>query len=164
MEQMEQGKNCYEGMFLLDAGQPNLETALEPVRTVLARSEAEILSLKPWDERRLAYEIQGRKRGLYVLSYFKLDSDKVVELEHDCLLNENIIRMMVLRRETITEAQIEAPTPAETAPADTSERTGDDETPKNAVSEEEEELQENSNESEDSDDENINDVDDKSID
>jgi small subunit ribosomal protein S6 len=115
MEQMAQ-KNCYEGMFLLDAGQPNMETALEPVRNVLERSEAEVLSLKPWDERRLAYEIEGRKRGLYVLGYFKLDPDKVVELEHDCMLNDGIIRMMVLRKESISDAELQAATPAESAP------------------------------------------------
>ncbi|MBN1553259.1 MAG: 30S ribosomal protein S6 [Phycisphaerae bacterium] len=119
---MEQMKNSYEGMFLVDAGQPNTDTALEPVRNVLQRADAEILSLKPWDERRLAYEIEGRKRGLYILGYFKLDADKVAELEHDCLLNENIIRMLLLRKDTVTEAELEAPTPAETAPAEASEK------------------------------------------
>ena len=125
MEQMAQAKNCYEGMFLLDAGQPNTEAALEPVRTVLERSQAEILSLKTWDERRLAYEIEGRKRGLYVLGYFKLDADKVVELERDCLLSEKILRSLVLRKETVTESDLTAPTPAETAPAGS--RNEDDE-------------------------------------
>jgi len=134
MEQMAQVKNSYEGMFLLDAGQSNTEAALEPVRTVLERSQAEILSLKTWDERRLAYEIDGRKRGLYVLGYFKLDADKVAELEHDCLLSEKIIRMMVLRKETVTEAELTAPTPAETAPAGSSDRP-DDEASSNSASE-----------------------------
>jgi small subunit ribosomal protein S6 len=118
MEQMAQVKNSYEGMFLLDAGQSNTDAALEPVRTVLERSQAEILSLKTWDERRLAYEIEGRKRGLYVLSYFKLDADKVVELERDCMLSEKILRSLVLRKETVTEGELTAPTPAETAPAE----------------------------------------------
>lgn len=138
MEQMAQVKNSYEGMFLLDAGQSNTEAALEPVRTVLERSQAEILSLKTWDERRLAYEIDGRKRGLYVLGYFKLDADKVVELEHDCLLNEKIIRMMVLRKETVTEAELTAPTPAETAPAGSSDRSeGEDDRTRDSASEDE---------------------------
>ena len=63
----------YEGMFLVDAGNPDFDAATAPIRTVLDRSAAEVLSFKPWDERRLAYEIKGRKRALYVLSYFKLD-------------------------------------------------------------------------------------------
>ncbi len=112
---MEATIHCYEGMFLLDAGQPNPDTALEPVRTVLDRAGAEILTIKPWEERRLAYEIRGRKRGLYVLSYFKAGAEKIVELEHDCLLNEKILRSLILRKEHVTEAELQTQTPAETA-------------------------------------------------
>ena len=68
--------NTYEGMFLLDVGQPNFELACEPIRNVLQRSNAEVLSMRLWDERKLAYEIKGRKRGVYVLVYFKLDPEK----------------------------------------------------------------------------------------
>lgn len=125
---MEQVKNSYEGMFLLDAGQPNPETALEPVRNVLQRAEAEVLSIKPWDERRLAYEIEGRKRGLYVLSYFRCGSDKVAELEHDCLLNEDILRVLVLRKDAVTEDELAAPTPVETVPAASGGKSDDEET------------------------------------
>ncbi|MCK4601083.1 MAG: 30S ribosomal protein S6 [Phycisphaerae bacterium] len=105
-------KKNYEGMFLVDAGSPDFEASSQPVRTVLERSEAELLAIKPWDERRLAYEIKGRKRGLYVLTYFKLDPAKVTELERDVELNEDILRMLVLRRDHLTDEQINAQTPA----------------------------------------------------
>jgi small subunit ribosomal protein S6 len=79
------------------------------------RFEAEILSFKPWDERRLAYEIMGRKRGLYVLSYFKLDPLRMHEVEHDCRLDERILRALILRKDRpLTQEQIDAPTPATT--------------------------------------------------
>jgi small subunit ribosomal protein S6 len=109
---MSQSKATYEGMFLLDAGNPDFQSASEPVRTILDRNEAATLALKPWDERRLAYEIQGRRRGLYVLSYFQVDPLKVADIEHDCQLDERIIRMLVLRRDDLTEEQINAETPA----------------------------------------------------
>jgi small subunit ribosomal protein S6 len=105
-------KKTYEAMFLLDAGTPDFEAAAEPVRKVLARSEAEILAFKPWDERRLAYTITGRKRGLYALTYFKVDPLRIVEIEHDCRLDERILRMLILRRDAITEDEINAETPA----------------------------------------------------
>lgn len=107
-------KKTYEGMFLLDAGNPDFQAACEPIRVVLARSEAEILTMKLWDERRLAYEIQGRKRGLYVLCYFKVDPAKMSEIEHDCLLDERIIRTLMLRKDNVTQEQMDAPTPATT--------------------------------------------------
>ena len=102
----------YEGMFLLDAGNPDFQAASEPVRHILTRYEAEILSFKPWDERKLAYEIRGRKRGLYVLTYFKADPLKIAEIEHDCELDERVLRQLILRRDRITDEQINAETPA----------------------------------------------------
>lgn len=114
---MSEIKNTYEGMFLLDAGNPDLNAATDAVSGILNRREAEILSLKPWDERRLAYEIKGRKRGLYVLGYFKLDPAQVVEIEHDCQLDERILRAMLLRRDNLTEQEIAAETPSESTAA-----------------------------------------------
>ncbi len=105
-------KQTYEGMFLLDAGNPDFEAAGEPIRNVLARSEAEILTLNPWDERRLAYGIEGRKRGLYALAYFKADPSRIVEIEHDCRLNEHILRVLFLRKDGLTVEEINADTPA----------------------------------------------------
>lgn len=101
----------YEGMFLVEAGR-DFGNASEPIKTVLDRAEAEVLSMKPWDERRLAYEIKDRKRALYVLTYFKADPQKMADLERDAQLNEGILRMQVLRREDITDEMINAETPA----------------------------------------------------
>ncbi len=108
-------KKTYEGMFLLDASASDFEAAAEPIRNILDRNQAEVLSIKPWDERRLAYEINHRRRGLYVLTYFKAPPEQIVELERDCLLNESILRLLVLRRDKLTDAEINAETPATTS-------------------------------------------------
>ncbi len=104
-------KRTYEGLFLLDAGQPDFEAASQSVRALLARYQADILSIKPWDERRLAYEIQGRRRGLYALTYFAVDPAHMSEIEHDCELSEQILRSMILHKEALTQEQINAETP-----------------------------------------------------
>jgi len=105
-------KKTYEGMFLLDAGKSDFEAASEPIRTVLERYGAEILSLKPWEERRLAYPIKGRRRGAYALTYFKADPSRISEIEHDFGLNEDILRVLILRREHLSEDVINAETPS----------------------------------------------------
>lgn len=112
---MDQRINTYEGMFLLDSGS-DFEAASEPVKGILTRYGAEILAFKPWDDRKLAYEVRGRKRGLYVLTYFKIDAEKVREVEHDCELDERVLRQLILRREKLTQEQIDAQTPATGAP------------------------------------------------
>lgn len=113
---MNEKLNNYEGMFLLDAGAGEFEAVSQPIVNALSRSEAQILSLKPWDERRLAYEIRGRKRGLYVLAYFKVAPLKVAEIEHTLKLDERVLRSLILYREVLTEEEINAQTPATGAP------------------------------------------------
>jgi len=112
---MSQDKATYEGMFLLDAGNPDFQAASEPVRTILDRNEANALSIKPWDERRLAYEIKGRRRGLYVLTYFQAEPGRITEIERDCQLDERVLRVLVLRRDGLAEETIQAETPATAA-------------------------------------------------
>lgn len=108
---MEQRIYTYEGMFLLDSSS-DFEAASEPVKSILTRYGAELLAFKPWDDRKLAYEIRGRKRGLYVLTYFKADPEKIVEIEHDCQLDERFLRQLILRKDRLTQEQIDAVTPA----------------------------------------------------
>jgi len=111
---MNETARSYEGMFLLDAGL-GFEAASEPVRTILVRNDAEVLSMQPWDEKKLAYEISGRKRGLYMLTYFKADPSRITEIEHDCQLNEQILRALILHRKHLTDEEIQAATPATSA-------------------------------------------------
>lgn len=95
--------NQYEAMFLFDptfgATFENCETE---IRRLMSRAEAEILLCQRWDERRLAYKIKGRKRGVYVLVYFKAPADKITPLERDAQLSEQILRLLVLRADGLT--------------------------------------------------------------
>ena len=107
--------NTYEIMFLVDGGSPSFEAACEPILAMLSRAKAEVLSIKPWDERKLCYAIKGRARGLYVLTYVKMDAQNVLAFERDCQLNEQILRILVMRKDKLTQEQIDADTPATTA-------------------------------------------------
>ena len=112
---MEQRINTYEAMFLLDPGQMNFEAACQPINRVFERNGAEVMTIRLWDERRLAFEIKNRKRGLYVLTYFKMDTANVKALERDCLLSDDIIRVLVTRKDKLTEEEMNAETPAQIA-------------------------------------------------
>ncbi len=99
----------YEGMFLFgQAAVADLGGAVEHVKEILARGHAEIVALRKWDERRLAYEIGGQKRGLYVLAYFKAPNDQLAHIERDCNLSEKIIRAMILRADHLSVEEMQA--------------------------------------------------------
>jgi ribosomal protein S6 len=52
----------YEGLFLFpQSAVADLQGAADHVLELLNRAGAEIISFKKWDERRLAYEVEGNK-------------------------------------------------------------------------------------------------------
>jgi small subunit ribosomal protein S6 len=99
----------YEAMFLLSqAVAADLGGAVEHVKEILGRGQAEILSMRKWDDRRLAYEIDGQKRGVYILVYFKAPNDQLTHIERDCNLSEKILRKMILRADHLSPDEIQA--------------------------------------------------------
>ncbi len=96
--------NTYEAMFLFDpAAGSSLEAVQTEVDRLMTRAEAEVIVTRRLEDRRLAYEIDGRKRGLYVLTYFRADGPKIGPLERDIRLSEPILRALILRADHVTE-------------------------------------------------------------
>jgi small subunit ribosomal protein S6 len=102
----------YEGMFLFPVGaSADLDGTLTRVRSILEKHGAEILVLKKWDERRLAFEIKHQKRGVYIISFFKAAGEAVSAIEREVNLSDDVLRVMVLRADDITREEMEAVEP-----------------------------------------------------
>jgi small subunit ribosomal protein S6 len=88
----------YECLFLLDTNKVagDVPAAAKQIHAILERHHAEILASRPWDERRLAYPVNGHKKGLYYLTYFRTEGKNLLGIEHDVALNEMILRSLVL--------------------------------------------------------------------
>jgi len=96
-------KRLYEAIFLISQGvAADLGGLIEHVDQILERAGAEVVAMKKWDERRLAYEIQGQKRGIYILAYIHAEPDAVAKVENDCNISERIMRFMVIRADHMT--------------------------------------------------------------
>jgi len=101
--------NAYEGMFLFpQTVSADLQSAADHVLEILSKGGAELVSLCKWDERRLAYDIKGNKRGVYFLTYFKCDATKLAAIERDCRLSERLLRSMITRADHVTPEQMTA--------------------------------------------------------
>ena len=108
----------YEGMFLLaQAATMDFAGAVQHVREIMAKGEAEIIAMSKWDERRFAFEIKRQKRGVYLLVYFTCKTDRVVGIERDCALSEIVLRSMVTSAEHLTMEEMQS-TDAQQALAD----------------------------------------------
>jgi len=86
----------YEAMFLFGANfASDVEKAVGLARGIIERHGGEVLVAKKWDERKLAYEISGNKRGVYVITYFNAPTTAVTAIERDVNLSEDIVRVLV---------------------------------------------------------------------
>lgn len=102
----------YEGMFLINpSAASDWDSAEQEVRRVLERAEASIVAIHKWHEGKLAYEIEGVRRGLYALAYFDAPPEKIRDLERDVQLSEVILRALILRADYVTEEMAKNPIP-----------------------------------------------------
>ena len=104
----------YEGMFLVDSSKAGADWdgIIAAIRTILEKAGAEIDSIRKWDERRLAYDIKGKSRGTYILSYFRVDGARIQDIEKSVRLSEKIMRVLILSAERLRPEDIEKDTPA----------------------------------------------------
>ena len=107
-------KNLYEGMFLIDSARATADWdgIISVITKILERAKAEIISIRKWDDRKLAYDIKGKSRGLYIICYFRVDGGEIQDIEKNVQLSEQIIRVLILNAEHMTPEDIEKDTPA----------------------------------------------------
>jgi small subunit ribosomal protein S6 len=93
--------NVYEGMFILDSNR----YARDPggvsgqVHKIIEEAGGKMMASRLWEERRLAYPIDGHRKGTYWLTYFELAPGEITGLNRQCQLNEAIVRHLVLKVE-----------------------------------------------------------------
>jgi small subunit ribosomal protein S6 len=97
-------------MFLVDSAlaTADWEGTLAFVENILKRAEAEVVAIRKWGERKLAYDIEHKSRGTYILAYFKADGRRIAGIEKDVLLSEKIMRVLILGTEKRPPGMIEA--------------------------------------------------------
>ena len=89
----------YEIMVILD---PDLEEktiapSLEAFLNVIRADGGTVQSMDVWGRRRLAYEINHKPEGIYVVIHVTATVDSVKELDRQLSLNEAVMRTKVLR-------------------------------------------------------------------
>lgn len=91
--------NVYEGMFILDSNRYSRDVAgvSGQIPEMIEKLGGEMLASRLWEERRLAYPIEGHRKGTYWLTYFKLDSGQLVQLNRQCQLSDSIVRSLFLK-------------------------------------------------------------------
>jgi ribosomal protein S6 len=99
--------NTYEGMFVIDTKEirKGPEEAEEKIRGLITKVGGELAEIMRWDERKLAYEINGRDSGLYMLTFFRGGPDVVKDLNRECQLSSFVLRLLPLRIKDVPDLE-----------------------------------------------------------
>ena len=115
--------NLYDGLFILnsDAFARNPDEVSGALESTITGLGGTISVSRLFDERKLAYSIDGNRRGSYWLIYFHLAADKLAELNRQISLNANVIRSLIVKQDPRLEEALVAnakadPSKAEAAP------------------------------------------------
>jgi small subunit ribosomal protein S6 len=92
-------QNVYENLVILDSNKyaQNPAEIGAQIPNLVSKFGGEVLVSRLWNEQKLAYPIDGHKKGTYWLTYFRLDSLKLIEFSREIRINETIVREMTLK-------------------------------------------------------------------
>lgn len=89
----------YEAVYILDPGLEDAQQAalVERFQSVVTGTGATIAHLERWERRRLAYQIQGRREGHYVVMDFMGPPAAEAELGRVLGITEGVMRYLITR-------------------------------------------------------------------
>ena len=87
----------YETIFITkpELTEEELNAVIEKFKSVIEK-DGEVLEVNIWGKKKLAYEINYIKEGIYVLVKFKSSTELPKELERIYKIDENIIRDIIV--------------------------------------------------------------------
>jgi small subunit ribosomal protein S6 len=108
--------DVYEVMFIIipELDEEQVESTISRFRTIIERTGGEPRDANHWGRRKLAYEIDHRTDGYYVVMEFTAGERTLVELKRILRVSDDVLRHMVVKLPP-TYAHRPLPEPAEAA-------------------------------------------------
>lgn len=123
----------YEAVYIFDPAldEAAIDAKLERHHKLVTGENGEVTAVDHWGNRQLAYPIEKKKTGYYVVAQFNGDPDALPEFERALKLDEELLRYLVVLNEgePTTGMSILAPRPISSAPRDEDEDEEDDDLP-----------------------------------
>ncbi len=99
----------YEGMFVVfnKEARKTHDYLEEHVKALLEKVGAKVARFTKWDQRQLAFEMNGQREGIYYLCYFEAPTDVIANLKREAELSELVLRALILALDRIpTEEEL----------------------------------------------------------
>ena len=92
--------NKYEVMYIIDSAVEDeaRKGVVEKFSTLITENGGVIEKTDEWGKRRLAYPINKKNEGYYVLMHFEAAPELPKELERNFQISDDVIRYLVIKR------------------------------------------------------------------
>lgn len=100
----------YETIFIVraDMSVDETEELIERYKTIVTSHEGSMIKIEKWGKRKLAYPIEKRKEGFYVLFDFGGEREVVSEIERNFKIDDKVVRYQTVKiADSITQEEIE---------------------------------------------------------
>lgn len=91
--------NFYENMVILNPSlnDEEIKAAVEKISELITGFGGEVLKAENWGKRKLAYELNKLKTGIYMFFLFKAPSPTIKKIEDYFKVYDPVIKFMVIR-------------------------------------------------------------------
>ena len=104
---MEKINNYYESLFIVDVanGEEAAKASVEKFVGIINANADTVVEVAEWGKRRLAYPINDRPEGYYVVVTFQAAPEFPAELERLFNIDESILRSVLIRLDFVPVAK-----------------------------------------------------------
>ncbi|NJN20973.1 MAG: 30S ribosomal protein S6 [Leptolyngbya sp. RL_3_1] len=103
------GQFMYETMYILrpDLSEEVVDEAIGQYQSIIQEQGAEILETQHRGKRRLAYDIQKHREGIYIQMNYTGPGKTVAPLERAMRLSENVLRYLTIKQDLDEVAEVD---------------------------------------------------------
>ena len=92
---------AYEIMYIINPTvlEEGRDAVMAKVNAILTNAGATVAKTEKWGERKLAYPIDKKKTGFYVLVTLEMDGTNLVEVERRLNITEEVMRYIIVKKD-----------------------------------------------------------------
>lgn len=91
----------YEGVFIINPDLSNEASkgVVAQLQELVTKNGGRVEGLQEWGKKRLAYKINKKREGGYVILNFQLDSTHAKKLQQSLRLNDQLLRYLLVNKD-----------------------------------------------------------------
>ncbi len=74
--------------------------SIERIENIVKKNNGKVLNVDNWGKRKLAYQIKNDSWGIYVFIETSLDANKVIDIEKELRISEELLRYLIVKKES----------------------------------------------------------------